>query len=295
MFTRRFIHPACLEQCPRQFFQSAFHQPSRSPAWRFFSNSPLSRAPKPSNASRKPTTTQKKHQDADEMTLKFAGKRPEGFGKLDRKVAKEGSVVLYRAPSHRSYILGAYGIAAFSFAYSIYNSNIVFRDPIMPLPTWQKTLFGGICIVMSVMGTVFLFKTGRLIKTVTAVYSNGQTQLNFSVRRIIPFMKPWEFTVMPRQLVISRRLVVHPDALRQTGTSTRPEDVTFFKAPLKKVSMALWKVFRSVRQIFTQEDFVMLEMQGLKGAFRMDSKGYLSEDFLAIGDPLSVKLPPRRQ
>jgi hypothetical protein len=214
----------------------------------------------------------------------------EGFGKLERKVAKEGQLLLFQAPSHRSYVLGAYGITAFCFAYSVYNSNAVFRDPIVPLPMWQQALFGGICIMMSAMGTVFMFKTARLIKTVKAVHSNGQTYLRFNVRSMLPFKKSYEFDALPRQIAFSRRLVVTHDSVArmQQAEATQNGKVSFFKAPLKKSSMLLWRLFRSVRQLFTQEDFILLEVEGHKGVLRMDSAGFVSQDFLIVGNPVTI-------
>ncbi|KAI9370720.1 hypothetical protein BJX61DRAFT_514376 [Aspergillus egyptiacus] len=227
-------------------------------------------------------------------TLKFAGRRPTGSAKLDRKVAREGELVLFKAPSHRSYILGAYGIAFFCFAYSVYNSNAVIRDPVVPYPKWQQGLLAGICVTMSVMGTVFLFKTGRLVKGVKAISKDGQTYLRFSVRHIIPFRKPLEFDTLPRQIAFTRRLVVSPEALRGqqrlvSQEAAKSRSGSLLKAPFKNFSKLLWGLFRSIRQIFTQEDFILLEVEGRKGVYRMDSSGYLSEDFLVIGDPVSLR------
>lgn len=205
-------------------------------------------------------------------------------------------MLLFKAPSHRSYIFGAYSLAAFCFSYSVYNSNIVFRDPIAPFPMWYQGLFGGICVVMSVMGTVFLSKTGRLVKSVNAIHTNGRTFLRFSVRSMIPFRRPYEFDALPRQIAFSRRLVISPDALKKSQQAEAVQEATkprteweLMKVPAKKISVGLWKVFANVRKLFTQEDFILLEVEGQKGVFRMDSGGYVSEDFLVIGNPLSLK------
>lgn len=261
-----------------------------SPTWRYFTSSAV-RTKAAVKVKPQYSPPQFKASPQTEQSLKFAGRRAEGFGKLERKVAKEGQVLLFQAPSHRSYILGAYGISAFCFAYSVYNSNVVFRDPIIPLPMWQQALFGGICVMMSVMGTVFLFKTGRLIKTVNAVQSNGQTCLRFTVRSFLPFRKPFEFEALPHQIAFSRRLVVTHDSVArmQHAEAAQNGNVSFFKAPLKKTSMLLWRLFRSVRQLFTQEDFILLEVEGQKGVMRMDSAGFVSQDFLVIGNPVTYR------
>ena len=290
MLPRSFAFRTLGQQYPRCYIRHGFQF---SPTWRYFSSSiartkAAVKPQQPLNAS-KPS--------APEETLKFAGRRPEGFGKLERKVAKEGgTMVLFKAPSHRSYVWGAYSLAAFCFAYSVYNSNAVFRDPIAVIPMWQQTLFGGICVVMSVMGTVFLVKTGRLIQSVNAISTNGKTSLRFTVRSMVPFRKPFEFDALPRQIAFSRRLVVAPEYLNKARQPEAPrsrEDptstITILKAPAKKISITLWRFFTSVRKIFTQEDFVLLEVEGQKGVFRMDSSGYVSEDFLVIGNPVSTR------
>ncbi|BCR93950.1 uncharacterized protein AKAW2_10996A [Aspergillus luchuensis] len=299
MFARPFTLRAFAQQCPRSTLSSVLE--SSSPAWRYFSSS----ASRTKAASKTQQIKPKVVRTAPEDSLKFAGRRPEGFGKLERKVAKEGEIVLFRAPSQRGYVLGAYGIAGFCFAYAVYNSNAVFRDPLIPLPMWQQALFGGICVTMSVMGTVFLFKTTRLIRAIRAVNVNGHTHLRFTVRSVVPFRKPYEFDALPRQIAFSRRLVISPDsspdmllesipdapgiAGERTVAQGEQAKVSFFKAPFKRMSMSMWRLFRSVRQIFSQEDFILLEVEGQKGVLRMDSGGYVSQDFMLVGNPVSFR------
>ncbi|GAB1213761.1 hypothetical protein ATERTT37_002914 [Aspergillus terreus] len=300
MFARSSAFRIFAHQCPKTSSLPGLQ--GSLPTWRYFTSSaPRAKAAtkgkKQQPKSVKPSTPSKTYSSGTysppEESLKFAGRRPEGFGKLERKVAKEGKVLLFKAPSHRSYVLGAYGITAFCFAYSVYNSNAVFRDPVVPLPMWQQALFGGVCVMMSVMGTVFLFKTGRLIRTVNAVNVNGQTYLRFTVRSMIPFKKPYEFDTLPRQIAFSRRLVVTPETMHRMenpgiAQPEQPARTSIYKLPLTKMSQILWRVFRSVRQLFTTEDFILLEVEGQKGVFRMDSGGYVSEDFLVVGNPVSI-------
>lgn len=293
MFARSFAFRAFAQPCSRGLLFPGL-QPSPT-LWRTFTaNAPRAKAaikPKQQPIAYKPQP--KVQAQSAEETLKFAGRRPEGFGKLERKVAKEGTLLLFSAPSLRSYVLGAYGIASFCFAYAVYNSNAVFRDPLVPLPMWQQGLFGGICVMMSVMGTVFLVKTSRLIRSVHAVAVNGQTYLRFNVRSAVPFKKSYSFDVLPRQIAFSRRLIVSPSAQTarhaELAAGAQKSQVSFFKAPLQKTSMIIWRLFRAVRQIFTQEDFILLEVEGQKGVFRMDSAGYVAEDFLIIGNPVSIR------
>ncbi|KAL1859259.1 hypothetical protein Plec18170_002375 [Paecilomyces lecythidis] len=278
-----------------QTSRTALHSFPRLPSAQFsrcFSNA-SKRAAKSIPPAPKPATRSSLAEHTEE-TLKYAGRRPAGFGKLERKVAKEGEVVLYKAPSQRTYILGAYGMAAFCFSYAVYNSNITFRDPKFPLPVWQQSLFGGVCVIMSIMGTVFLFKTNRLIRTITAVHSNGKTVVRFSVRNFIPFRKPVEFDAVPRQIVFSRRVVVSPDAMgpdaaERSSRNDAVSKVSFFRAPFKKISFTLWKAFCSVRRLFTQEGFVVVEVDGRKGDLRMDLEGFVSNDLFLVGNPVHVK------
>lgn len=281
MIPKSFAFRAFAYHCPRT---PILLGPQSLPTWRYFSSC----APR-TKAVVKPTAPRNPPKPSQE-TLKFAGRRPEGLGKLERKVAKEGDLLLFKAPSHRFYVLGAYGIAAFCLAYSVYNSSIVFGDPVVARPMWQKSLFGGICVMMSVMGTVFIVKTARLIKAINAIHLNGKTYLRFTVRSMIPFRKPYRFDALPRQIAFSRRLVVSPESLKpQTTPNAQPARVSIYRAPLTKISQVFWKGFRSVRQLFTQEDIILLEVEGQKGVFRMDSAGYISEDFLVIGNPVSIR------
>ncbi|KAL4918791.1 hypothetical protein BDW62DRAFT_180374 [Aspergillus aurantiobrunneus] len=299
MFARSSTFRVLAQPCPKSSLSHGSYL--LNPTWRYFSSS-VSRTKAASKIKQPPKqipyqeakpSTQPKTPSQSEETLKFAGRRPMGFAKLERKVAREGELILFKAPSQRSYVFGAYGIALFCFAYSVYNSNAAFRDPIVKLPMWQQGLTGGICVIMSAMGTIFFVKTGRLIEGIKAVKSNGRAYLRFTVRHLIPFRKPLQFDVLPRQIAFSRRLVVSPDAHRPERLQAQAslEATSFWKAPTKKLNMLLFRIFRSIRQIFTQEDFILMEVEGKKGVFRMDSAGYVSEDFLIIGNPLSVKRP----
>ncbi|KAL1999658.1 hypothetical protein VTN02DRAFT_4207 [Thermoascus thermophilus] len=292
MFSRPFVLRTFSPHCSRSPVQSFLSYSPRSTPRCLSSSARRWAAPKPSKPAVKPRVP-----DPNEETLKFAGRRHEGFGILERKVAKQGSVVLFKAPSHRGYIVGAYTIAGFCFAYSVYNSSIAFQDPKMPLPVWQQALFGGVCVLMSIMGTVFISRTSKLIRSVTAVHSNGRTVLRFTVRRMVPFRKPFEFEVVPHQIAFSRRLVVSPEALKrrqgaqaqQTADGQAVSEQSFLKAPIKKLNYGVWKIFLSVRRLFTQEDFILLEAEGQKGTFRLDSNGFMSEDFLVVGNPVRVQ------
>ncbi|KAJ5769361.1 hypothetical protein N7520_003920 [Penicillium odoratum] len=216
-------------------------------------------------------------------------------GRLALKVAREGDVVLFRSPSHRTYIISAYGLSAFCFAYALFNSNDVFRDAKLERPMWQKGLFGGICVTMSVMGTLFLVRTGHLVRSITAVKANNQPHIRFAVRRMIPFTKPYHFEVLPSQVAISRRLVISPDSRQRFEGdskkigSAQDSKLGFFKAPVQTTSVGLWKMFMSMRQIFTGEDFILLKVEGRKQTFRVDSNGYVAGDFMALGNPVKFE------
>lgn len=241
--------------------------------------------PKPKAAPRPKT------QDPVVETLKFAGRRPGGLGKLTNKVQKLGEVTLYKAPSQRGYILGSYGLGAFAFGYAVINSQITFGDSERTLPMWQQGLFAGVCVVMSVMGTVFISRTSRLIRAITAFRGSDGLRLRFSVRNMIPFRKPWQLDVPPSQVIFSRQLIVTPDRVTTDGQlrGSSTANLGFFKAPFKTLNYTFFRVFQSIRQIFTQEDFILIELQGQRGAFRMDSNGYVSDDLLLVGNPVKVK------
>lgn len=213
------------------------------------------------------------------------------IGQLALKVARQGDVVLFNARSQRSYVLSAYGLSAFCFAYAVYNSNAVFRDPLTVLPMWQQALFGGICVTMSVMGTLFFTRTSHMIRKITAIKSQGHTYIRFEVRRLMPFTKPYQFEVLPSQVSISKRLVVSEQAAKRFEGDSRKlgsEDgaPSFIKAPVQKLSRGLWSLFLSVRQVFTSEDFILMQIEGRKATFRLDSNGYVSRDLYALGNPI---------
>ncbi|KAL4901322.1 hypothetical protein BDW74DRAFT_160237 [Aspergillus multicolor] len=296
MFARSFAFRVLAQPCPKASPSPGAYSPNS--AWRYFSSS-VSRTKAASGIKdipyRKPGhSSQPKSPSSSEEGLKFAGRRPAGFARLERKVAKEGDLVLYKAPSQRSYILGAYGGALFCFAYAVYNSNATIRDPVIELPKWQKILTGGICIIMSVMGTLFFTRTGRLIKTVKAVSSGGQAHLRFTVRSMAPFRKPFEFDVLPHRILFTRQLGSYLEQRGGQGhVDAQPgsKGPSLLRAPGQAMSRGMYKIFQSIRQVFTQEDFILLEVDGQKGTFRMDQAGYVSDDFLPVFGVVPGKRP----
>lgn len=231
------------------------------------------------NVKQPPTTTTQGHVATE---FKFMGRRGGNLTELRKKIIQGGKVILYEAGSQRAYIIGAYGIGAFAFGYAFINSSIGLQNTRIELAAWQKSLYIGICIVMSVMGTVFISRTSRLVKSIVAVNSQkGETILNVSVRSIVPFRKPYTITAAPHQILFSRQLIA--GSKRFGKPRDRRVKISFFKNPGKAINFAFFRLFISIRRIFTQEDFVMMEIQGQKGAFRVGIDGYVSQDLLDIG------------
>ncbi|CAG8936117.1 unnamed protein product [Penicillium salamii] len=224
-------------------------------------------------------------------------RNPRALAKLQTKVLHGGEVLLFKAPSHRAYVLTAFGLSGFCFAYSLYNSNATFRDPIVPLPMWQKSLFGGICIVMSVMGTLFITRTGFLVRNIKAVNSDGRMRVLFSVRSLMPFKKPYQVEVAPGDISFKRKLTVSPETAKRYEMESRrlgrglQEAPRFLKSPVSALSYQLWRTFQSMRQVFTNEDFIIVQVAGRKSQFRLDSNGYISDDLLHFGRMVNMKMP----
>ncbi|OKL57851.1 hypothetical protein UA08_06735 [Talaromyces atroroseus] len=280
MFMRSFTFTSGVRACP----STSFLLSSRTFTFQAARFAQSSARQAVSKSKVKPTVKQAARKPAQSNTptdLRFIGRRSESLAELDRKVTRQRKVVLFQASSQRAYILGAYGIGAFSFGYAIINSSIGVQSSGVQLATWQQSLYVGICIIMSVMGTVFISRTSRLIKNITAVNSNGQTLINVTVRSTIPFRKPYTITVAPQQIIFSRKITMGSHQIGAPGAQELK--ISFFRNPLQAMSFAFFKIFIAIRRIFTQEDFIMMEMQGQKGAFRVGIDGYVSQDLLAIG------------
>ncbi|KAJ5116008.1 hypothetical protein N7456_000356 [Penicillium angulare] len=218
------------------------------------------------------------------------------IGRLALKVAKEGDVVLYQSRSHRTFIISAYGLSAFCFAYAAFNGYDVLGDSKFDRPVWQKAMFGGICVMMSAMGTVILARTGNLVNTITAIKSSSnQTKIRLNVRHAVPFMKPMQFEALPSDIYIHRRLVVseqsrarfESDRLKLGSVDEASPQPFSMMAPARAMSQGIWRLFMCMRQVFTQEDTILLGIKTPKlRVVRVDSNGSLSEDFLALGNPV---------
>lgn len=222
------------------------------------------------------------------LNYKFMGRRPEGLGKFEQKVVQAGRVLLFEAPSHSAYILGAYGVSAFCFAYAAINSSMNIGQN---HPTWLKGAYISMCVVMSTLGTVFFARTGKLVKTITAVSSADGVKLLVDVRSMIPFRKPYTIQSTPRQLIFARKLAVDPRRTTPDGQlrPTPKMQVSFFKQPLKAMNYHLFEIFLSFRRIFSQEDMILVELDGHSGSYRMDSNGYISNDIFALGTPMKAR------
>ncbi|KAJ5668437.1 uncharacterized protein N7477_007007 [Penicillium maclennaniae] len=288
----RTLWPRCSGAPVRLGLENQFTSPWRS----FASSSPRCAAPKqPKRAPR--TVAQASAQPSPQpatpsiratVPFKDAG----NLGKLNIKVARLGEVLLFKAPKKRVYVLSAYGLFAACMAFSVYHAEtyVANEDPRLRQPAWVKAMMGGVCVIMSGLGVVALSRTHNIVRKMTAFHSQ-HTYLRFEVRRLVPFMKPRTFDVLPSQVSFRRRLVVSPQGAARyqrdsmkVGRADQPQK-SVFKAPIEGLSRVCWGAFMSVRQLFTQEDFILLEIDG-KGIFRVDSNGVLTEDFLALGNPV---------
>ncbi|KAJ5357921.1 hypothetical protein N7541_005079 [Penicillium brevicompactum] len=281
--TLRIFWRQCLGTPTRSGFQTNIKS-----SWRYFNSS----APH-SKAKGVPRTIDSAWQSSNPQ----GNKNPRALAKLQATVLQSGEVLLFKAPSHRAYVLTAFGLSGFCFAYSLYNSNATFRDPIVPLPMWQKSLFGGICIVMSVMGTLFITRTGSLVRHIKAVNSDGRMRVLFSVRSLMPFKKPYQIDVAPGDISFKRKLTVSPETAKRYELDSKrlgrglQEPPRFFKSPVSAMSYQLWRTFQSMRQVFTNEDFIIVQVAGRKSQFRLDSNGYVSNDLLHFGRMVNMKMP----
>ena len=290
MSFRAFTPSIFSRRCPSPSAYSGLQLLS-SPSWRSFALSA------PRHGNQKQPTSPRQPKTASHRVQQTLTPRVGGVGILAAKIArsKDNELTLFIAPSHRTYILSAYGLSAFCFVYAIYNSNLYFAESIVELPMWQKTLFGGICVTMSWMGAFFLTRTNRLIQHIRAVQSSNQTEVVFKVRSSIPFRKPYHIQVPVSKVGFQRRLVVSPESRQRfendtlhTGPSTG-SGPRFLKAPISAFSAVIWRMFVSVRQVFTGEDFILLNIKGQKGSFRMDANGWVAADFYALGNPVQMK------
>ena len=218
--------------------------------------------------------------------------RPGGVGHLAMKVvrAPEGYVTLYKTSSHRTYLLHAYGLSAFCFAYAIYNTYDVFTDPRGERPRWQKIMFGGICVAMSGFGTILLARTRNLVRSITAIRPNGQLKIRFAVRPLIPFTKSKHYEVLPSQVHFQRHQVISPETAenytRNSPTSSG-SDVpkrNFFSAAGKAVSFSLWRLHKTFSQVVQREDLILLQLGDTKDSFQVDMHGDLGPDFWALAN-----------
>nr|KMM69601.1 hypothetical protein CPAG_05916 [Coccidioides posadasii RMSCC 3488] len=203
-----------------------------------------------------------------------------------------GPVEIFKAPSHRSYILGAVSVATFCYLYAGYNFYTTSIDPLMQVAKWQEYTFAGICVVMAAMGTVFLRRGGNLIASITASRPQGQqTQLSIKVRRMVPFLRQREIIATPDQISFSRQLVVPHSQMSEEGRAAAQKrweseravsQMAFFKDPLKKTSQAFWKFFVNSRRLFTQEHFAYVKIKGQTADFRLDILGTFSSELLLL-------------
>lgn len=274
-------------QCLGNPTRSAFQANSKS-SWRYFNSS----APH-SKAKGVPRTLDSTWQ----ASSPHGNKNPRELAKLRAKVFQTGEVLLFQSPSHRPYVLTAYGLSGFCFAYSLYNSNAIFRDPLFPIPMWQQSLFGGICVVMSIMGTLFITRTANLVRNIKAVNINGNMRVQFSIRSFMPFKKPYQFDVAPGDISFKRRLAVSPEAAKRYELDSRrlgqgkTNDPTFMKSPISALSFQMWRTFQSLRQVFTNEDFIIVQVADRKTQFRLDSNGYVSDHLLHFGRMVEMRTP----
>lgn len=230
------------------------------------------------------------------LRLKPAAPTPvradERFRKFNFQLSQApGPIEIYKAPPQRSYIFGAYSIAFFCYLYAGYNFYATSANPIVQVAKWQEYTFAGICVVMGAMGTVFLRRGGNLIASITASRSQGKTQLLIKVRRMVPFRKQREIIATPEQISFSRQLgVPYTRVSKEARVAAQKlmeaqhavSQTPFFKAPLKRTSLALWRIFMNSRRLFTQENFVYAKIAGHKADFRVDTMGYLSPELLLL-------------
>ncbi|PGH18145.1 hypothetical protein AJ80_04532 [Polytolypa hystricis UAMH7299] len=218
----------------------------------------------------------------------------ERFRKFDYTISKhEGPIEIFKAPSHRAYMVTAQSISALCVLYVGFELLVARKDRQSQAQNWHNVVFGTSCLVMSWIGVIFLRKGTNLISRITATHSNGQTLLRIRVRSLIPFRKR-EIVATPFEMSLSRSPVVDPAReidersmriFERLAEQRAIAEMPFYKAPGKKFSLGMWQILMNVRGTFTQEHFVFLEVNK-KGTLRLDITGKFAPEFVLLGKNL---------
>ncbi|KAI9755374.1 MAG: hypothetical protein M4579_004303 [Chaenotheca gracillima] len=258
---------------------------------RSFSICPSLRLASKKQAPRLPSTSQtaKGRSNAVLQTQSFA----------DTLAIRSSPTLLYQAPPYRAFILGSYAFSFFCFSYAGWNFYQHYLFPPPGLATWVPIAFGVVCIFMTGFGTWLLLGPSRIIRSISAIPLRSPSAHSLTTPRGAPLNLEIElFPVLPG-ISPRRRIIIPPSsfnlssrlyqpyadpeaALRyitpREAALAREAEIKYDRehimtVPFRHLSQALFKVFVSLRRVWTREGFTRVFVQGRKGVWKLDAGG----------------------
>ncbi|KAK2752413.1 hypothetical protein FQN55_007453 [Onygenales sp. PD_40] len=218
---------------------------------------------------------------SEELLRRFTSKLP----------TNRNEVILFEAPSQRSYIFGCRFIAGLGYIFAGNGFYTISVDPFAEPSNWVLGAWAVICLVTAAMGTVYLRRSTCLISRISARRTQGEPEIRIKVRRALGFLKHSEIVTSPSEMKLSSHTFIPKDQIDAEGwrraqdqfkKHTEVSQVSFFRAPLQKTSFFLWSFFMNARRVFTQENFVYMDVDGVSRSLRLDISGKFSPAYLPL-------------
>jgi len=210
-------------------------------------------------------------------------------------------MLLYKSPSHGSFFALSYsmGLILFVGAYSWALFAVKDREGETTSPWYVRTMSIVPTACLVVFGSTFFFAPTKLIRSISlmapkigtdGVVTNGPRKLQFEVKHMLPFFKPYKQEFETTRVFLDRNVTTVQDisfhsvplSEAQSFTSSFFADTLHSKPKrsiLDQISAAnrsmvdAWPAFsRDVRRMFLRDQMAYITVTG-NGNFKMDLQG----------------------
>lgn len=212
------------------------------------------------------------------------------FRDIEQSVeAAGGSVLLFKAPSHGSYIGACYSTATCAWIYAVYGTYNQWINPLTDLSIWLKVPLGLIQVIMFGLGMLALSRARNVVSTITAKHADGRTRVYIGIRRWNPFMRRKEISADLTELSLWGELANAETRRAISILQERQkvlESTPFLKAPGKKISIFFWSIFTNIKRAFAQHFFsyLIVKQPNRERQLRLDELGEITPEFGKLCD-----------
>lgn len=217
---------------------------------------------------------------------------PSRYAFIKNLTSKQTPTMLYEAPSHFWFYFGCWSSGIAILSWTVLTGPTVIQQP-EGIPQWVGIVFGASYVLLGAMGFYLISKTPNIVSTIRILPEARGPQLQLTVKRMVPLLKPKVITTSLENVSLKSRLSLPEEYVPELKRLEKLRDEEQRKAlhqfdmqhlltmPFRRLGRALTNMFRGVRSAWTDMGFGAIKVDGK--LYKVDvTKGFAHDGFKTL-------------